>query len=651
MMNTNNHINNKKINFLPILSICIIVVLLTMMRHFEPSGETWGYWFFADILSNQGEFVIQSRSPLYVLYLQLFNWLGFPFSIYMEWVTTSLITGLSLYLLLRIQLSEWSAIFAVIIWLPFIRYSEPPVQSLALSMTSIAFVIRYNSFKYCNSHRPAIAMSYTFLIMAFMFRVIYILPLVLVVLYDIWNSYKLKGFKNIFLIMPTWKDWHLVIVVIFFIVSSLMISQHPWNNAWFATTNWFPVSGEHTSLGDGGFIQSMNWQYIKYMYDGDFTNHDFYFTNKELFGNATTLLSAFLSNPAFVIEQWWRNILELFDITSDLNLISYLISILIPWVGGFIGTILLLYGAIKSTVSNSQIFLLLIVTILLAGSTAVGLPKMRYMVPVVPFLILGTYWYASVIKKVIVPKIFETRISYVKSLSLLIASMTLITIIFLYLEKVVISGGYISFHPRYNGYFDWLIYVISVVYLLTFVALVSQVSSFSSGKNRAKARKYTTNAIIPALFLSFTPAIGSWINIMSDAITGPKIMTADNFSFLNSKDKILSLGSNCNGVMTMEHNIMAIIFSGKDTKVYDIWEIPPFGNLNDSVYDGLNSNRVNCLFISDGLSKGPTGYATNQTIRYKNYIQLYEVELISAGASTYKIDGYGRAVILKADRL
>jgi hypothetical protein len=138
---------------------------------------------------------------------------------------------------------------------------------------------------------------------------------------------------------------------------------------------------------------------------------------------------------------------------------------------------------------------------------------------------------------------------------------------------------------------------------------------------------------------------------MSDAITEPKIMTNDNFSFLNSKDKILGLGLNCSGIMTMEHNLMAVIFSGKDTKIYDIWEIPPFGNLNDSVYGGLYSNRVDCLFISNNLSQGPTGKATNQTVRYKSYIQPYELELLSLGASLYKIEGYGRAVILKADRL
>jgi len=52
------------------------------------------------------------------------------------------------------------------------------------------------------------------------------------------------------------------------------------------------------------------------------------------------------------------------------------------------------------------------------------------------------------------------------------------------------------------------------------------------------------------------------------------------------------------------------------------------------------------LFISDKL-QGPAGKATNQKVRYENYIHPYELGLLSAGASLYQIDGYGRAVIFK----
>jgi hypothetical protein len=192
--------------------------------------------------------------------------------------------------------------------------------------------------------------------------------------------------------------------------------------------------------------------------------------------------------------------------------------------------------------------------------------------------------------------------------------------------------------------------VVTIIYLLLFFTLTAQISSINSDKFRAKAKKYITYAITPILFLSFSPSTLFWIDIMKDTMESPKIMINDNFSFVSSKDKMLSFGGNCSGIMTMEHNVMAVIFSDYDTRIYDIWEIPPFGNLDDSVYDGLELDRVDCLFISNSLSKGPTGKATNQTVRYKNYIQPYELELLSVGASLYRVEGFGRVVILKTDK-
>ena len=618
-----------------------------MLLHHEGGGETWGYWVFADELYNEGRFISQSRSPLYILYFQLFYWAGFPNFVYMEWITTSLITGLSLYLLLRIQLSEWVSIFGVVIWLPFIRYSEPPVLSLALAMTSIAFIIRSNSLN-LYTDRSVITASYTFLIMAYLLRSTYILPLVIVVLYDLWNYYKLNGFRNIFIIMiPTPRDWYLLAVITFLIVSSLLISVHPWNNPWFSSTTWLPVSEENPSLLYSGFIQLMNEQYIESNY-GDFTSHDIYFTNKELFGDATTFFSAFFSNYDFVIKQWWKNILYLFEMTSNLNLFSNSIA-LIPWFGGLIGSILILYGSIKFTVSNKQILLLLIATILLIGSSVIAAPKLRYMVPAVPFLIYSAYWYSTLIKKVVLPKIFGTKTSFVNSILFLIAYLTLVVIILLFSERMIFSDSFITLNPKYVGVYDWLIPVILITYFLLFIGLLSQFFSFSSDKFRVRIRKYITYMIIPVLFLSFTPATSHWIEISRNVLVGPKVLKNDNFSFISSKDRIISLGANCIGIMALEHQIMSIIFSKSNTVIYDISEIPPFGNLNNSEYDGLNLNRIDCLFISNKLSKG-VSRATNRTLRFKNFIQPYEIELLSSGASSHTIGGFGKVIILQKDK-
>ena len=71
MKMSSEYIDRTKITIPAILSICIVVMLM-MLLYIEPGSETLGYWIFADELYNRGEFLIQSRSPLYILYLQLF---------------------------------------------------------------------------------------------------------------------------------------------------------------------------------------------------------------------------------------------------------------------------------------------------------------------------------------------------------------------------------------------------------------------------------------------------------------------------------------------------------------------------------------------------------------------------------------------------
>ena len=80
-------------------------------------------------------------------------------------------------------------------------------------------------------------------------------------------------------------------------------------------------------------------------------------------------------------------------------------------------------------------------------------------------------------------------------------------------------------------------------------------------------------------------------------------------------------------------------------KLYNIYEIPPFGKFGNSEYDGLNIERIDCLLISN-IYTGSPGWYANQKIRYKNYIEPYSFELIQMGAEENEIPNYGKAIIL-----
>ena len=113
-----------------------------MLSHYEQGEETWGYWFFSRLLSEGDGFINLQRSPLYTAYLQLFYWIGYPYSFAVEWFVTSSIVVYAVYRFLSIHMNKGYALFSIILWLPFIRFSEPSVQSLALAVTCFAFVVR-----------------------------------------------------------------------------------------------------------------------------------------------------------------------------------------------------------------------------------------------------------------------------------------------------------------------------------------------------------------------------------------------------------------------------------------------------------------------------------------------------------------------------
>ena len=150
--------------------------------------------------------------------------------------------------------------------------------------------------------------------------------------------------------------------------------------------------------------------------------------------------------------------------------------------------------------------------------------------------------------------------------------------------------------------------------------------------------------VFPFILLSFIPIVWSWGPIFNGAINNIK---EDRFSLIQSHKDLREIAKDCRGIMTLEHLIFPLIFDSvaSNANIYDIWEVPPFGNLDDSKYSGLNVSRINCMFISKGLEE-TIGFATNARIRYTNYIQPYAEKLESMGAITYNIKNYGRAVVL-----
>ncbi|MBI3252262.1 MAG: hypothetical protein HYZ52_02935 [Candidatus Omnitrophica bacterium] len=110
-------------------------------------------------------------------------------------------------------------------------------------------------------------------------------------------------------------------------------------------------------------------------------------------------------------------------------------------------------------------------------------------------------------------------------------------------------------------------------------------------------------------------------------------------------NELKPLLQNKRGILSLEHSFVYAFMDVPLDRIYDVWEIPPFGRLGDSPYDGLQPNRVDCVLVSKSLATA-VGAATNTQLRYQNYIAPYVDTLVSMGATSYNITGFGRVVAL-----
>ncbi len=542
----------------------LLAMGLTLFAHWEPSQESWGYWLFARISTETGEFIVPGRSPLYTLYLNLFRWMGYPLAVSVEYIATALVTIVALMVLFRRYLSLPWLTLAVLLWIPFFQISEPPVQKLALACACLAVALRDISVD-----RFRLSLSYALLVLAVMFRNTYSILLGIFVVWDVVRVLKEKGFKG-FLgsVFPQRQDWPIAVVVILFVWFGAMQSHDRWNNAQVSSTQWFP--GNSKSLSDAAFFQHFNAEYIRSTY-GAAKDKDYYATNQELFKGATTMKEAVLANPKFVIKQMLLNLKRAFIIAVKFTLLPSVFYEKIPqgsrlWylVHPFITLPLalgILYGAFRACESK-MMTLFLIGNLILIGTSILALPKERYMYPLIPILILSACWWARQLQNV-------------------------------------------------------------------------------------RALSVCRQVVVPAVLILFSSGLIGWGAMAADIAKdlGTKeihVLESRPYSMKASLKSIEPLIQNCQGILSGEHTFFAAFTKMPLSKLYDIWEIPPF---KSSDYDGLRPERIDCVLLYPGFSTD-VGMGTNQLVRYENYIKPYVRRLLDSGARIYDLEKYGQVIIL-----
>jgi hypothetical protein len=581
-------IRSNRFKCLVVIFIISLALIATLFQHWEPSGETAGYWLFARIFRETGKFTIIDRGPIYVLYLNLFNVFKYPNSIIVEYLLTTYILVTTLIFFFKPYLGLFLSVFASILWIPFFQIAEPPVQKFALALSLWAYIIRNKSPK-----RFQIILSYSLLILAYIFRSTYLYYLLVFLIWDIINLIRQKKL-SLYVIKPDLKnDWPLICTIILYISIQIIQSPSPWNNIYFSTIPWYPVTGKTMEI-----IQGYNMQYILQKY-GTYWDHDWYFTNNEVFNGAKTTLGAILANPKYVFEQMVYFInFSIPMLTGMTEIPGYLSAVTNTYLTNILILVILFITSLLS-IKNKLLFPLIIgnVTILLLSIVA-RIPEQRYLFPLVPIYTLSALWFIRLFNRLIFPKKYLFNPST----------------IFYFIEKHLRSIISVSF---------------SMIILF----------NFTSG---------------PSLHSFYDMSRISWpeifTTIFSDIKSGDlkimEIRAIDRYSSLRkSLSTINSLIKNCHGVMSEELTFIGAFTDLPLNHNFEISEIPPFGYLGDPAYDGLNLNRVDCVLVSTNL-KLYEGAATNVQMRRDYYVYPYIEKLKEMGAVTYNIDGYGQAYIL-----
>jgi hypothetical protein len=423
------------------------------------------------------------------------------------------------------------------------------------------------------------------------------------IIWDIFKVVREGAWKSLYAsIRPHLYDLLLLIVIVLPIIFTANQSSDRWNTAWFASAKYFPTDGK--SLINASFIQTYNGEYTEITY-GTADAKDFYFTNPEVFNGASTAVEAIKANPEFVIKQSREHVKSLMNGTMNLTSIPALWNLaarlfgFLPYRGWIISTLLtllIIYAAIKQSINIKEWIFILACIIAVIPTVILNVAKERYLVPLIPALIVGGSWFCDVIDKYL--KAGETKLKNLFTR-----------------PKQKLEYVYTLFRmPAWRGL------------IVGFVLLVL----LSNG-------------------LGYWAVFGK--NLVLDIKQRDIRVLDERGGMKQSFSEIESIITNCHGVTALESTYVGAFSKLPREKVYDVWEIPPFSSLNKSEYNGLRVERINCLLISKTLQHPSNkGGATNYGIRYQNYIQPYVDELLRMGASSIEIPGYGIAVIFKSPK-
>ncbi|MBF0603825.1 MAG: hypothetical protein HQL07_09040 [Nitrospirae bacterium] len=611
-----------------------IIALLIMMviRPYDFHGENFYYWMFARAFHEIGVFPIPDRSPISVLYLNLFLPLGFPYSTIAEEMVRDLLVLGAFALFFRPYYGVLVGLSAAAIWLIFLNLGAPFGQSIGLALLLIAAALRRK-----RDDPAAVTGCYLLLFLANAFRPTYSIAILLFVFYDFYrwgHDYKFAFPTNFLskIIYP------LIAIVLWFSMSAWITSsqwQSPANNTYGFENENYPYNTKN--LFDTNLVSAFATLRLR-----EFPNAaemDILSHTEELLGSARTATDVLRKSahsffvefdknvPEFLHAVWLLTFIPKIKFAPHISAAAYALTEALV----FFSVILYIARLSPTRLYPVLVFL---------GSAATVLPKLliiasgeRHYAGFVPVLVFAGFWFGDRVTSLL-------RRDERPGWDLLAFLAAVIVVLLLRMLGRATHGEGI------HG--DLAVLVVAVV-LAGGVLYIRRKNMFPAGGNRSIR---PVLLVIGLVLFSHSPFLWGHAGkeILSDLIHGRiSIMEphdAVNFSTKRAFESVEPMLEGCAGVIANE-----AIFWNAFSKLplgsfHSPLELPAAGRYGETPVNLLDPTVVNCVI--DNHAHDDQGLSVmNLKKRWRDYVYPYITELKNRGAGVHHVDRVGDVIILR----
>ena len=370
-----------------VFGLILCLGIATSFMSWWPGGETWGYWYFSKILAQTGEFIIFDRSPLYVSILTFLNTIKYPLNIIIHNAVLAIIISAS-FLYLCKGYAWWPIIFILSAGFTIETIkSEPPTLGLAMALLNFSIGIRLWGM---SSNK--IFHSYILMIISFLIRPNFIVPIIIFAAYDLYNQKQFE-LKNLNLKKIKINHFFLVALVSsIFIIPYTSQSTSPINNAWFTSTSWKPTDGK--SMASASFFQSQHARFIEKKKGLPCCDAEksFYYSELGPFPKADgSIIRAILENPQFIFTDAVQKTHMYTELVA--KIVAYRfenIAQIFPRYTFYYAIVCLLIITFCTFNIRSVEFLLLLISFIVMSSAIIllNIPKDRYITFIFPIFLI-----------------------------------------------------------------------------------------------------------------------------------------------------------------------------------------------------------------------------------------------------------------------